>query len=499
MSKYIINPAYFLKNDKNRVIITKRDYVEKYIEDTYDLHDVFSFIHPLNAQMLSFFNGEDDLEMITQKTSAYFQIAENEMYNILLKYIENKKSFAIIYDDTKIVIPQNMVIRKSDHIKKYNTYNPESFICTEKPDFETVRLNSPMNILFLPTMQCYTDCIYCYANRKMNSSGNMTLQQIQSIINQAKEIEVENIDLNGGEVLLHPYYKEIITMLLENNYYPSISTKIPLSEKIIDDLKSIGISSIQISLDSVNPNTLTQLLKVKETYLESMAHTLQYLCKKEFKVKIHSIVTSYNSDLEEFINLINWLSKYSCVYHIQISPAGYSLYKTNFLQYRTSETFMNTLSSYIDNIREKFSRISFQVSGGNFKKDYEDKISIFNKRALCSGNVRSLVILPDGRVTVCEELYENEQFIIGDLTKQTIMEIWNSPKANDLFYINPDTISDDSVCKKCVTFDSCRQGLGVCWKEILMAYGENNWDYPDARCPKAPEMYNDICMDAFSK
>ena len=29
-----------------------------------------------------------------------------------------------------------------------------------------------------------------------------------------------------------------------------------------------------------------------------------------------------------------------------------------------------------------------------------------------------MYILPDGKVTICEELYWNEHFIIGDVTKQ---------------------------------------------------------------------------------
>lgn len=34
--------------------------------------------------------------------------------------------------------------------------------------------------------------------------------------------------------------------------------------------------------------------------------------------------------------------------------------------------------------------------------------------------------------------------------------------------------------------------LNRCWAEILKAYGDENWDYPDPRCIKAPKMKNNL-------
>ena len=42
-------------------------------------------------------------------------------------------------------------------------------------------------------------------------------------------------------------------------------------------------------------------------------------------------------------------------------------------------------------------------------------------------------VLPDGKVSACEQLYWHPQFIIGDLKQQYIEEIWNSPKACELY------------------------------------------------------------------
>lgn len=168
----------------------------------------------------------------------------------------------------------------------------------------------------------------------------------------------------------------------------------------------------------------------------------------------------------------------------------------SFDSFRTSDKFINNLKKYIDNVYSNY-EFEILVSDGDVPDDYlpEVRKQRFNHRAFCSGNTKSMVILPDGRVTICEELYDHPKFIIGDLTKQSILEVWNSDEAINLFKLQKKALNPQSACKQCDELEYCRQGLGVCWKTVLMAYGDENWDFPDPRCPKAPVMYHDICLE----
>ena len=67
MDNYILNPAYYLRKDNNRIIFCNREMVNQSV--VYE--DFFTFIHPLNAQMLAFFNGEDDIETVKINISKY--------------------------------------------------------------------------------------------------------------------------------------------------------------------------------------------------------------------------------------------------------------------------------------------------------------------------------------------------------------------------------------------------------------------------------------------
>ncbi|MDR1112592.1 MAG: SPASM domain-containing protein [Bacteroidales bacterium] len=105
---------------------------------------------------------------------------------------------------------------------------------------------------------------------------------------------------------------------------------------------------------------------------------------------------------------------------------------------------------------------------------------------VCTGNVNSFFVLPDGKVTICEQMYWHPFFILGDLSKQSIMEMWNSEKALALWNFSQDEVREKSPCKHCEEFEECRRGLGNCWRMAISAYGNENYDFPMPDCPKAP-------------
>ena len=77
------------------------------------------------------------------------------------------------------------------------------------------------------------------------------------------------------------------------------------------------------------------------------------------------------------------------------------------------------------------------------------------------------------------------------------MEIWNSERALELYRLPQEKIRDESACKTCKKeeYENCRQKKGVCWKQILLAYNYENWDYPDPKCPHAPMPFNKFWLE----
>ncbi|GHU70155.1 hypothetical protein FACS189413_10120 [Bacteroidia bacterium] len=158
---------------------------------------------------------------------------------------------------------------------------------------------------------------------------------------------------------------------------------------------------------------------------------------------------------------------------------------------------LKQIEEILNFINQKRKEVDFEITFDDQRIIKEElcNYSEFKERSLCTANVEGLVILPDGKVTICEELYWNENFLLGDLTTSSILEVWSSDKAKSLWNLNQKNFPKESACSSCQDFDNCRKGKGVCWKMVVKGYDWENYLYPDPRCPRAPELVYNICSD----
>lgn len=483
----IFNPSYHLRKDGNRVILFSEDEVPENSEEW------FSFIHPFHAMMFSFMDGKTPYEEEIKKCATYFGVSFDAMEKIVAKYVDKRHWFTIaIPNEDCVNFPKNTIISvpiNSETRKEY--YSVKDFPYKGKPDLKSNRLSYPININMELTMKCQTNCLYCYAKRNLNSKDTLTLPQIKNFIREAKEGGVYNIDVNGGDVLLHPQIREVLLELVSQGFMPLVSTKTTLDKDMIDYIVALKKVRLQISLDSANPITLRKLIGVPSDYIEKMSSALDYLSLIDFPVKVNVVLTRYNSSKEEIDLLLDYLSKYRAVKEIRFNPCGYSLYKKNFSEIRMSLDSLIKALEYIESQVEQRKDVTIKISSYDKSTEYVggDKPQAFANRALCTGGIRNAVLLPNGDLTICEELYDHPAFLLGNVKENSISEIWNSEKAIKL-YRDPVSVQSKSVCARCSNKQICRMDIGVCWKLVLMAYGKENWDFPDPRCPKAPSPLN---------
>ena len=159
------------------------------------------------------------------------------------------------------------------------------------------------------------------------------------------------------------------------------------------------------------------------------------------------------------------------------------------------------MQDVVKELAKKYPHKTLHVNGTTMLcRIFSDKIlrdKEFQNRPLCEGNLSYMLVLPDGKVTICEELYWHPQFILGNITEKSIMEVWMSDKALALHHLSRKDISEKSACKICGDFNLCRgeNGSRVCWKTVQYFYGSENWDFPEPSCPFAPPAINDCLHD----
>ena len=481
---YVLNPDYLLKPDKNRVIITRRG-------NDPSIGDFTGFVHPVYAILLSLFDAEKELSGVITSAASILRKDAEIISNIISPLIENEEEVYFHFDGHHFSFPPRLLVKKKIGYP-YKKLDPEHFFIPKKGlDFDTRRLNTPLDALFIINTRCVTDCIYCYADRRRKMDCEIPIERLKELIQEAKELQMRYINISGGEFFLYKNWEVLLPELIANELAPYISTKCPIDEQTINKLVDMGLTKIQISIDSIIPDELIRILKVQPDYPGKLMETLKKLDEKGFDIFTNTQVTATNCD--NIPQLLDFLLTLKNIKRINMGAAAFSLYigEAKYKEYRANLEKIEQLKIKLEVLKKKYREsISVNFSGyydknGVIDKTPEEKRKSFAERARCSGNFYSLTILPDGKVTVCEELYWHPKFIIGDLTKQSIKEVWNSESALELYNISQDMIRNESVCKSCPEFDPCHKNKGVCWKEVLYAYGEENWDYPDPKCPYA--------------
>lgn len=495
-SIYIINPAYFLRNDLKRAIIGTFDFPQ-ISQDLYE-HNCLSIIHPFHAQMLSFFDGTRNLRECIEEIARYFDIKEEIVTKFIDNYIENPNGIMTVFDSHHYYLPKNVLIEKRN-ITHPETYDVEDFSIDGDLDVESTRFYIPVKLIIETNLNCYTDCEYCYADRHNPLANHLVpIETLLRVISEAKSIKVPSIELNGGEVLLHPNIEDILIHLDKCDYHPFISTKIPLSKEKLLFLKSLHFNNIQISVDTLVEEELCRRLNVKKGYGENILRTMLYLDELDFNWQVNIVLTKNNVNIQKHIEpLLSKLFKYKNIKSIKLAPVSYSMYKDEALFSKIRPSFKDL------KIIEEF--IMEKQATTNVKIIYETptctsqyrilEMHEFENRNRCVANQSGLVILPNGDVTICEELYWHNSFILGNISRSSIEDIWRSNKAQSLFNLKQEDISKDSNCSKCDLFSKCRYNKGVCWKMVIMAYGFEKWTFPDPSCPKSNEYIRDFSYE----
>ncbi|MBQ9026630.1 MAG: GTP 3',8-cyclase MoaA, partial [Methanobrevibacter sp.] len=118
------------------------------------------------------------------------------------------------------------------------------------------------------TNRCNVNCIYCHHDGMISSKNEMTPDEIHKICQIAKRIGVRKIRLSGGEPLIRKDIVEIISKISSIGFNDiSITTNGILLEKYAKDLKEAGLDRVNVSLDTLNPETYQFI--AKKDYLDA--------------------------------------------------------------------------------------------------------------------------------------------------------------------------------------------------------------------------------------
>lgn len=491
---YVLNPHYHLRHDIHRVILFSKGGTDQ--DCSRNWH---TLIHPLQAALLSFFTYNRTMRNTLPLLCGFFCKSPEVMEKWVTEFINNPAPVFTPSPQGKIYFPKRVLIEAEEAEGKlhFEELDAGDFIW-KKLDLTTRRLYSgPLIVTLMLTNRCVTRCKYCYADTTAVVDAPLSTKRLLELIGEAARMQVRHVNLMGGEIFLHKDWQQILGELVRLDIAPEfLSTKMPMTRARIKALEDTGYrGAIQISLDACDPEVLQASIGVRAHYTAEMLKGLHLLDESGLKYQVSSVLTTYNCDIGVLGRMLQELSGLKRITDWRIVPVNNSITKEykEFSRLKPTQKQLADVFGQMHILVEK-RKTNFPVILGEevIRKQFGGTgggSCNFNGSE-CSALTTHLFVLPDGKVTICEQLYWNPRFIIGDVTRSGLKEVWDSKRALQLYTLTRNDIGDHSRCKGCTLFESCFGYHNRCWSDIIKAYGADCWDFPDPRCMFAPEMKN---------
>jgi len=156
------------------------------------------------------------------------------------------------------------------------------------------------------TDNCNLRCFYCMPAEHYSFMPAAHLMQPAEIFELAKIFVtqgVTKIRLTGGEPLIRKDVAEIIHLLSSLPVSLTLTTNGIRVNKFVDLFKAAGITSINVSLDTLQKNKFKQLTRRDE--FERVKNNIDLLLQHNFKVKVNAVVVKGVND-DELLDFVKW-------------------------------------------------------------------------------------------------------------------------------------------------------------------------------------------------
>lgn len=249
------------------------------------------------------------------------------------------------------------------------------------------------------TNRCNVNCIYCHHDGMLNSTDEMTPDEIYQICRIAKKIGVERIRLSGGEPLVYKNLVETIEKISSLNFRDIAITSngIFLKDKA-QELYNAGLKRVNISLDTLNKEIYQNITgknylnEVKEGILKSVEVGM-------YPVKINMVVMNGINDTE-IMDMFEFTKKHGIVLQLIeiIESECCEDNEFNSKYHYNLDEFEKKLESMAEDIKTRKdmqNRKKYLIDGGEIEIVHPIENSDFCKR--CT----RLRITPDGKIKPC--------------------------------------------------------------------------------------------------
>jgi len=257
----------------------------------------------------------------------------------------------------------------------------------------------------------------------------LSFDEILMVCKEAINLGIVNFKITGGEPLVRKNCHELIRKIyeLDGVNEVTLTTNGILLREQIDDLVSVGVRSINISLDSIDKEKYKAITGFDA--LDRVFEAIEMSIERGVRVKINSVLHDKNYK-EDFLGLLGLAKKYPIdVRFIEMMPIGLGAQS----ELVSSEELMKILKSLFKNINKdqtkhgngpaKYYKIDGFLGSIGFISAIHGKFcdSCNRIRMTSTGDIKSCLCF-DNKVSLKEALREKNTSKIADILAISIEE-----------------------------------------------------------------------------
>lgn len=156
------------------------------------------------------------------------------------------------------------------------------------------------------TDRCNLRCFYCMPEegiKYMPKKELLTFEEIERLVTLVASMGISKIRLTGGEPFVRNDLMGLLRkiVVIDGIREVHLTTNGTLTGPHIEELKLLGIASVNLSLDTLNRDRFRQITRRDE--FDNTWNTLQQLVKSEIPVKINTVVMD-GKNIEDILPLV---------------------------------------------------------------------------------------------------------------------------------------------------------------------------------------------------
>lgn len=271
------------------------------------------------------------------------------------------------------------------------------------------------------TSRCNERCIHCYIPHE-NKISDIEPDLFYEALEQCRNMGVLSLTLSGGEPMLHRNFCDFLRKAKEYDFSVSVLSNLTLlDDEIIAEMKANRLSSVQVSLYSLDPEIHDSITNVKGSFYKTRDNILRLI---ENNIPLQISCPTMKQNLHCYAEVLKWANAHKCRARTDYLMMARYDHTTDNLDNRLS---LDEVGTVIDEILSLDENYQAEILSGTFDtQEIRDR----SNDLVCGVCVASICMVANGNIYPCAGW---QDYTCGNIKETPLLEIWNnSPRVKYL-------------------------------------------------------------------